>query len=102
MIRMKSDKQFQVPNTSSPKEKVTFKLHDVKQSRKKLGEGVMGEIVWKRCGSVVPEAFSDFKYVLFEHTGSYELICNGFIAGVHTAFSHHILLCSALMQIGCV
>ena len=92
IVRMKNEKFskiFRVPNTSSSKEKVTFKVHDVEQSQKRLEEGVVGEIVLERCGSVVPEAFSDFKYVPFEHTGSYEPICNGFIAAVHTAFSQH-------------
>ena len=92
IIRMKNErfsKISRVPNTSSSKEKVTFKVHDVEQSQKRLEEGVVGEIVLERCGSVTPEAFSDFKYVPFEHTGSYEPICNGFIAAVHTAFSQH-------------
>ncbi len=48
------------------------------------------EIVFERCGSIVPEAHSSFTYTPFEQVSKPKAaLCNGFIGAIHTAFSQH-------------
>ena len=68
----------------------TFNVHDVVKSDKKLpAKALPNEVVFERCGSVKPEAYSAFTHTPFESVGSYKPVANAFIAAVHTAFSQH-------------
>ncbi len=83
-------KTIKVPRPPRVTTGTTFSVHDVEKSTKKLpSRSSSEEIVFERCGSIVPEAHSTFTYTPFERVSNDYPVCNGFIAAVHTAFSQH-------------
>ena len=80
------------PSDSPSKKDITFNVHNVTKCCDALPINPDSQnIIFERCGSVVPEAFSDLSYPSFESSdrSGFEPLSNAFIAAVHTAFSLH-------------